>query len=180
MSDSDSNAEIDYMRGMSLSLCQERRSVTLTPPGFSDDTVKGLNMMWEDDGNTPNNDKCSYILDRKTLTVYKAYPGIIMAPVTFVMGAPDVDFIGMMRESKTWERYFGKMNITPKDRLRFISDCVMSLPPQQAVAKDHILNVMPDIDIDCDADEEFEFEFNLADNISAMVHRTNTIGAVNS
>ncbi len=60
------------------------------------------------------------------------------------------------------------MNVTLEDRVKFISDCVMSLPPQLAVAKEHIQSVMPDVDIDCDADDQNDFEFSLAADIFAI------------
>lgn len=97
-----------------------------------------------------------------------------MTPMMFIMGTPeDVDFNGMMRGSKTWNKYFGKTRVTPKDRYNFISDHVMSLPPQLAVANEHIQSVLPDIDINCD--DEFDFEFTLADNINMMASKMNKI-----
>lgn len=183
MSDADNNAEIDYMRGMSLSLRSQMDTTASSyavPPEFDDDVVRGLEKVYDNGNNSPASNSYSYVLDRNNLMVYKAMPGIIMDPMTFIMGTPMIDFSGMMRESKTWNKYFGKMNVSPEDRFRFISDCVLSLPPQHAVAKEHILSIMPDVDIDCDIDDEGEFEFSLADNISAMVNRKNTVGAINS
>ena len=95
-----------------------------------------------------------------------------MTPMMFIMGTPeDVDFNGMMRESKTWNKYFGKTRVTMKDRYDFISDHVMSLPPQLNIAKEHIQSVLPDTDIGCD--DEYDFEFMLADNINTITSRTN-------
>lgn len=183
MSDMDANAEIDYMRGMSLSLRSQLDTTTasyMLPPKFSDDVVKGLEKIYDNSNSSPASNSYSYVFDRDNLMVYKAMPGIIMDPQTFIMGAPEADFNGMMRESKMWGKYFGKMNVTPEDRFKFISDCVMSLPPQQAIAKNHILSVMPDVDIDCGADEQNEFEFSLANSIFNMICRKNTHGAVHS
>lgn len=168
---------------MSLSLQTQMNTTVASyaiPPEFDDDVVMDLERVYDNSNNSPASNSYSYVLDRDNLMVYKAMPGIIMDPQTFIMGTPEADFSGMMRESKTWKKYFGKMNVTLEDRVKFISDCVMSLPPQLAVAKEHIQSVMPDVDIDCDADDQNDFEFSLANDIFAMVCRKNTYGAIHS
>ena len=100
MSDSDTNAELDYMRGMSLSLSYKDKRQTPTPPGFSDWTAYELNRKYDNDSGWIKSDNCSFILDRETKTIYKAFPGVLMRPMTFIMGTPDdIDFNGMMRGS---------------------------------------------------------------------------------
>ena len=177
MSDSDTNAELDYMRGMSLSLSYKDRRQTPTPPGFSDWTAYELNRKYDNDSGWIKSDNCSFILDRETKTIYKAFPGVLMRPMTFIMGTPeDIDFNGMMRGSKTWNKYFGKTHVTLKDRYNFISDHVLTLPQQLNMAKEKIQSALPDIDIDCE--DEGDFEFTLADNINTIVSvqtdKTNT------